>query len=221
MGFFDALKEKANAVASDAGRAGKVTAAQARAVVLQSDVRKAERELGHVAFDLIERGELEPAGMAEVAARLREAHRALTDKDAEIAAIRAEGGDPGVVAHATGESAAAAGPAPADEAARDESAGRDAAEAHAGGAAAEAPAAQKPARRTAPRKPGGKAPTPKPAAKKTGGAGKAGGAGTSAKTTGGSQTTSRPAADKPAGKLASKLASGVGDAVEKPRAGST
>ena len=60
MGFFDALKEKANAVASDAGRAGKVTAAQARAVVLQSDVRKAERELGHVAFDLIERGELEP-----------------------------------------------------------------------------------------------------------------------------------------------------------------
>jgi len=90
MGFFDTVKEKANALASDAGRASRVTAAQARVVVLQNEVRKAERELGHAAFDLIECGELEPAGTAEAAARLREAHRALSDKEAEIAAIPEE-----------------------------------------------------------------------------------------------------------------------------------
>ena len=94
MGFFDTVKDKANALASDAGRASTVTAAQARVVVLQREVRKAERELGHAAFDLIERGELEPAGAAEAAARLREAHRALSDKEEEIAAIRAAAGDP-------------------------------------------------------------------------------------------------------------------------------
>jgi len=56
MGFFDTVKAKAGALASDAGRAGKVTAAQARLVVLQNDLRKAERELGHQTFALIERG---------------------------------------------------------------------------------------------------------------------------------------------------------------------
>ena len=59
MGFFDTLKAKAGALASDAERAGKVTAAQARLVVLQNDLRKAEREFGHGAFALIERGELD------------------------------------------------------------------------------------------------------------------------------------------------------------------
>jgi len=56
MGFFDTVKEKASGLASDAGRASKVTAAQARVVVLQNEIRKAERELGHTVFDLVERG---------------------------------------------------------------------------------------------------------------------------------------------------------------------
>ncbi len=181
MGFFDTVKEKANALASDAGRASKVTAAQARIVVLQNEVRKAERELGHAAFDLIERGELEPAGAAAAAARLREAHRALSDKEAEIAAIRAAAGDPQAAA---GDAQAAAVDAgddttavpsePADETSGGESAGGGAG-ADTGGVA-EAPAAKKPAR-----KPAAKPAAAKPAAKKTGGAGKSGSAKTAAK----------------------------------------
>ncbi len=54
MGFFDAVKDKAGALAADTQRAGKVTAAQARLVVLQNDLKKAERELGHAAFALAE-----------------------------------------------------------------------------------------------------------------------------------------------------------------------
>ncbi len=46
MGLFDTVKAKAGELAADAERAGKVAAAQARLVTLQSDVRKAERELG-------------------------------------------------------------------------------------------------------------------------------------------------------------------------------
>jgi hypothetical protein len=38
MGLFDTVKLKANALAADAERAGKVTAAQARTVVLQNDI---------------------------------------------------------------------------------------------------------------------------------------------------------------------------------------
>ena len=58
MGFFDTVKGKAGALAADAERAGKVTAAQARLVVLQNDLRKAERELGHAAYQVAERGDL-------------------------------------------------------------------------------------------------------------------------------------------------------------------
>jgi hypothetical protein len=106
MGLFDTVKLKANALAADAERAGKVTAAQARTVVLQNDIRKAERELGHGAFSLIESGELAHPDLEAAAARLREARQALHDKEAEIARLRhgAEAGDE-------------AAPAPADEAA--------------------------------------------------------------------------------------------------------
>ena len=64
MGFFDTVKDKAGALAADTQRAGKVTAAQARLVVLQNDLRRAERELGHAAFVLAERGELDHAELA-------------------------------------------------------------------------------------------------------------------------------------------------------------
>ena len=100
MGLFDTVKLKANALAADAERAGKVTAAQARTVVLQNDIRKAERELGHAAFSLIEGAEIAHPGLDEAAARLRDARRALKDKEAEIAELR--GG-----AEADGEAASA------------------------------------------------------------------------------------------------------------------
>lgn len=106
MGLFDTVKLKANALAADAERAGKVTAAQARTVVLQNEIRKAERELGHSAFSLIESGEIAHPDLEAAAARLREARQALQNKEAEIARLRhgAEAGDE-------------AAPAPADEAA--------------------------------------------------------------------------------------------------------
>jgi hypothetical protein len=88
MGLFDTVKQKANALASDAERAGKVTAAQARTVVLQNDIRKAERELGHIAFGLLENGAIAHADLDGAAARLRAARQALGDKEAEISRLR-------------------------------------------------------------------------------------------------------------------------------------
>jgi len=91
MGFFDTVKEKAGALATDAERAGKVTAAQARLLVLQNDLRKAERDLGHAAAALIEAGELLHPDLGLSAARVRETREAVRAKDAEIAALRAAG----------------------------------------------------------------------------------------------------------------------------------
>jgi hypothetical protein len=88
MGLFDTVKLKANALAADAERAGKVTAAQARTVVLQNDIRKAERELGHSAFALIEGGHIAHPDLEAAATRLRDARRALADKEAEIVGLR-------------------------------------------------------------------------------------------------------------------------------------
>ena len=88
MGLFDTVKIKANALAADAERAGKVTAAQARTVVLQNEIRKCERELGHAAFSLIDSGELSHPELEAAAARLRVAKQALHDKEAEIADLR-------------------------------------------------------------------------------------------------------------------------------------
>ncbi len=95
MGLFDTVKLKANALAADVERAGKITAAQARTVVLQNEIRKAERELGHSAFSLIESGEVGHPDLEAAAARLREACLALKDKEAEITGLRraAEAGD--------------------------------------------------------------------------------------------------------------------------------
>ena len=58
MGLFDTVKAKAGELAADAERAGRVAAAQAHAVALQNDVRRAERELGRAAYDLMEQDEL-------------------------------------------------------------------------------------------------------------------------------------------------------------------
>jgi len=88
MGLFDTVKLKANTLAADAERAGKVTAAQARTVVLQNDIRKAERELGHSTFSLIESGEIAHPDLEAAVARLREARQALNNKEAEIEVLR-------------------------------------------------------------------------------------------------------------------------------------
>lgn len=91
MGFFDTVKDKAGAFASDAERAGKVTAAQARLLVLQNDVRKAERDLGHAAADLTKGGAILHPDLEPSAARVRVARGELRAKEAEIAALRATG----------------------------------------------------------------------------------------------------------------------------------
>jgi hypothetical protein len=91
MGIFDTIKEKAGDLADDAGRAGKVTAAQVKLKSLQGDVEKAIDQLGHDAFDLIEAGELTHPGLEDAIAKVREAKQIVADKEAEIAAIRAEG----------------------------------------------------------------------------------------------------------------------------------
>jgi hypothetical protein len=88
MGLFDTVKLKANSLATDAERAGKVTAAQARTVVLQNEIRKAERELGHSAFSLIENNEIAHPDLDAAATRLREARLALKEKEEEIAGLR-------------------------------------------------------------------------------------------------------------------------------------
>ena len=107
MGLFDTVKLKANALAADAERAGKVTAAQARTVVLQNDIRKAERELGHSTFSLIESGEIAHPDLEAAVARLREARQALNNKEVEIEVLRGR-------AAAAADTAA---PTPADQAA--------------------------------------------------------------------------------------------------------
>ena len=153
MGLFDTVKLKANALAADAERAGKVTAAQARTVVLQNEIRKAERELGHSAFSLIESGEIAHPDLEAAAARLREARQALEDKEAEIARLRrrAEAGDEAAPAAPIAEAPPAAETAAPAEA--------TAGAAKKPTARRRAPAAKKPA----PRKP---AAAKKPAAKK-------------------------------------------------------
>jgi outer membrane biosynthesis protein TonB len=92
MGFFDTVRDKAGALAADAERAGKVTAAQARLVVLQNDLRKVERELGHEAFALIDRGELDHPDLAGTIARLRATTTEVRAKEAEIEALRGVAG---------------------------------------------------------------------------------------------------------------------------------
>lgn len=155
MGLFDTVKLKANALAADAERAGKVTAAQARTVVLQNEIRKSERELGHAVYSLLENAELAHPDLEAAATRLREARKALADKEAEIAVLRhgAEAGD----AEAGDTVAPAPQRADTDEKAPDEAA-----------PGAEVPPAGETAAPAAPKQPGAKPPTAakKPAAKK-------------------------------------------------------
>jgi hypothetical protein len=161
MGLFDTVKLKANALAADAERAGKVTAAQARTVVLQNDIRKAERELGHNAFPLIDSGEIAHPDLEAAAARLRDARQALNDKEAEIAGLR-HGADAGGEAAPESAAVAIAEEPPSAASAAPVEAATSAAKKPA--AKRRAPAAKKPAaKKTAAKKPAAKKP---PAARK-------------------------------------------------------
>jgi hypothetical protein len=91
MGIFDTIKEKAGDLADDAGRAGKVGAAQVKLKSLQGDVKEAIEKLGEEAFDLIDKGELTHPGLEAAIAKVREAKKIVADKEAEIEAIRAQG----------------------------------------------------------------------------------------------------------------------------------
>jgi hypothetical protein len=103
MGFFDSVRDKASTLVADAERAGKVTAAQARLVSLQSDLRKAERELGRLAAPLVAAGEIAHATLRSAAARALEASAAVAAKEAEIADLRRATAAPTGDATAAGE----------------------------------------------------------------------------------------------------------------------
>lgn len=90
MGIFDTIKDKAGDLAGDAGRAGKVGAAQVKLKSLQGDVNEALEKLGHEAFELIEKGELTHPGLEGVIANVRDAKKIVADKEAEIEKLRAE-----------------------------------------------------------------------------------------------------------------------------------
>ena len=98
MGFFDTVKSKAGDLAADAERAGRVTAAQTKIAVLQQDLKKAERELGHRAFALAVRGELDHPELTLAIERVRAAQGAIDAKEAEISGLRAPGDAPGAAA---------------------------------------------------------------------------------------------------------------------------
>ena len=170
MGLFDTVKLKANALAADAGRAGKVSAAQAHTVVLQNDIRKAERELGHSAFSLIESGAIAHPDLEAATARLRDARQALADKETEIEALRGrmpETDDMATVSPADDAPVAAPGDAET-EMPEQTAAAPVAEEPPAPASVATKPAAKKPApKKAAATKP---AAAKKPAAKKTAGA---------------------------------------------------
>lgn len=98
MGFFDTVKSKAGDLAADAERAGRVTAAQGKVAVLQQDLKKAERELGHKAFALAARGELDHPELTLAIERVRAAQGAIDAKESEISGLRATGDAPGEAA---------------------------------------------------------------------------------------------------------------------------
>ena len=91
MGIFDSIKDKAEDLAGDAERAGKVGAAQVKLKSLQGDVSEAMEALGRKAFELIEKSELTHPGLDAAIAKTREAKKAVADKKAEIEKLKAEG----------------------------------------------------------------------------------------------------------------------------------
>jgi hypothetical protein len=87
----DVAKERAGDLAGDASRAGKVAQAQLKLRSLQGDLDDANKRLGAVAYDLVQRGELAHAELAGPADEVRRAEAKVREKEDEIARLRAEG----------------------------------------------------------------------------------------------------------------------------------
>jgi hypothetical protein len=90
MGFLDKVKENASKVAGDAGRATKVAQAQLKVRSLQGDIEGVKKEIGGVAYDLIEKGELINPAFDELIAKIRDIQVQIGEKEAEIASLRAD-----------------------------------------------------------------------------------------------------------------------------------
>jgi hypothetical protein len=102
------VKEAASTVGTEANKAGRAAQAQMKLKSLQGDVGEAEKELGQAAFAQIGDGTLVAPGLEAQLAKVREAKAAVAAKEAEIAAIKAEGEAEGEAE----EAAATAPPAP-------------------------------------------------------------------------------------------------------------
>ena len=91
MGIIDDVKKTGSSVAEGAGRTAKVAQAQIKLPSLKWDVSNAKKELGAVAFDLLERGELAHAELDTPLAKVKDALAAVAAKEAEISALKTQG----------------------------------------------------------------------------------------------------------------------------------
>lgn len=90
MDVLDNIKKAGSTVSKEAGKFSRVQLQQLKLRSLQGDVSRAEQELGALAFDLLERGELTHPALELQRARIQEALAAVADKEAEIEKIKAE-----------------------------------------------------------------------------------------------------------------------------------
>ena len=97
MSVFDELKKAGSAagsvVSEGAARSSKMSQMEIRRVKLRSlqkDVAGAEQEMGALAYDLVQAGELSHPMLSASQARVSDARAALSDLEAEIAALRDE-----------------------------------------------------------------------------------------------------------------------------------
>lgn len=110
MAIIDDLKKTGSSVAEGAGRTAKVAQAQLKLQSLKWDVSTAKKELGAVAFDLLERGEVANAELDAPLAKMKDALALVAAKEAEISALKTAGTSSEVPAPE-----AAATESPADE----------------------------------------------------------------------------------------------------------
>ena len=94
MGFLDNVKKGASKAASDAGRAAKVGQAQMKVKSLNGDIEGVKKEMGVVTYDLIDKGELSNSAFDEHIAKIRAIQAQIVEKEAEIAALKAEAAAP-------------------------------------------------------------------------------------------------------------------------------
>lgn len=90
MGVIDNIKKAGSTVSKEAGKFSQVQLQQRKLRALQGDVARAEQDMGGLVFDLVERGDLAHAALDAPQARIREAVALVTEKEAEIAKLKAE-----------------------------------------------------------------------------------------------------------------------------------